>query len=139
MRRLRVLRRVLKTTGAHRIWTGFVLFFLACTVIIWLREPGITTWGDAFWYCYAVVTTVGFGDVVAQTPLARILSAILSIYAVVVIAIVTGVIVNYFNELVKLKHETTVTSFVDKLERLPELSREELTEISRRVKEYVER
>ena len=111
MRRLRVLRRVLKTTGAHRIWTGFVLFFLACTVIIWLLEPGITTWGDAFWYCYAVV----------------------------VIAIVTGVIVNYFNELVKLKHETTVTSFVDKLERLPELSREELTEISRRVKEYVER
>ena len=136
MRKIRVLRRVMKNTGAGKIWIIFLLFFLACTFVIWLREPDILTWGDAFWYCYAVVTTIGFGDVVVHYTLSRVLSIILSMYAVLVIAIVTGVVVNYYNNLVRLRQEDTLEALMDKLEHLSELPKEELDRISEKVRDF---
>ena len=91
------------------------------------------------WYCYAVVTTIGFGDVVAQTLLSRVLSVALSISAALVIALVTGVVVNYYNQITELRRKETLSALMDKLERLPELSKEELEDISRRVKDFQNR
>ncbi len=139
MKRLRVLRQVMKQTGADKIWTGFLALFFACAAIIWLREPGIHTYRQALWYCYAVVTTIGFGDVVAQTMLARVLSVVLSISAVLVIALITGVIVNYYNQIMELKRKETLSALMDRLERLPELSGEELEEIAQKVREFRDR
>ena len=136
MRKLKVFRQVLHYTGADKIWASFLALFFLCALIIWLREPGIHTYGEAVWYCYAVVTTIGFGDVIAEYLLSRILSVVLSITAVLVIALVTGVIVNYYNEIIKLRNKETMTALMDKLEHLPELSAEELEELSQRVKKY---
>lgn len=133
MRRLRILNRILKQTGADRLLYGFVVFYILCAAVIWLCEPGIQTMGDALWYCYAVITTVGFGDVLVTTPLARIISVILSIYAILVIAIVTGVVVNFFNQIVELRQSETMMSMLDKLEHLPEMSGSELEEISQQI------
>lgn len=136
MKQLQVLRRVLKNTGASKIWTGFLVLFFGCAAVIWLREPDIHTYREALWYCYAVVTTIGFGDVVAHYPISRALSVVLSISAAVVIALITGVIVNYYNQITAMKQKETLTALMDKLERLPELPPEELEQIARRVKEY---
>lgn len=135
MKRLRILRRVMRETGANRIWMGFLLLFFACAFVIWLLEPEIQTYGKALWYCYAVVTTIGFGDVVALSPVSRILSVFLSIVSAITLALVTGVIVNYFTQLMQLRNKETLTALIDKLERLPELSREELTEVSRQIRD----
>ena len=137
MRRMRILRNIMKETGADKIWFGFLAFFFICTVIIWLREPEIKRWGDAFWYCFAVVTTIGFGDVVVHLLLSRVLSVILSIYAVLVIAIVTGVVVNYYTQIVDMKRKESLAALAEKLKRLPELSHEELEEISQKVREWI--
>ena len=83
-----------------------------------------------------VVTTIGFGDLVAQHFLSRVLSVLLSISAAVVIALVTGVILNYFIQMHELKNQETVSAFLDKLEHLPELPPEELEQLSRKVKEF---
>lgn len=138
MKRIKILRRIMRQTGAGKIWSGFLVFFLGCAVAIWILEPTITDLGDALWYCYAVVTTIGFGDVTVISPLARALSVLLSIYAALVIAIVTGVVVNFFNQIVALRQKETLTALTDKLERLPELSVEELEWISRKVREFHE-
>ena len=135
MRKLRILRRILKQTGADTILSGFAAFYAACAVIIWLREPQISTLGDALWYCYAVITTIGFGDVVVTTLLAKVISVVLSIYSVLVIAIVTGVVVNFFNQIVQLKHSETLTAILDRLEHLSEMSGDELEELSEKVKD----
>ena len=134
MKRLKIIGMIMKKTGADRILTGFILFFMICAVIIWLREPQIKTPGDALWYCYAVITTVGFGDVLVTTHLARIISVILSIYAVLVIAIITGVVVNYFNQIVQMRQSEMIGSVLDELEHLPEMTQEDLEELSKTIK-----
>ena len=55
------------------------------------------------------------------------------IYAVLVIAIITGVVVNYYNELVELRKSETISAVLDRLEQLPEMSKEELVELSEKV------
>ena len=136
MNKLRILKRILRQTGADRILGGFLLFFLVCALIVLLTEPTIKTYGDALWYCFAIVTTIGFGDIVTTTFAARIVSVVLSAYAILVIAIITGIVVSYYNEIVALRKNETLTSLMDKLENLPNLSKEELENISRNVKRY---
>ncbi len=136
MKRLQVMKRVLRETGASRFWFAFLIQFFVSGLIIWLREPDFHSYGDALWYLYAVVTTIGFGDLVAQHMLSRILSVLLSITAAVVIALITGVIVNYFVQMNALRNRETLTAFMDKLEHLPELPPEELEQLSMQVREF---
>jgi len=46
------------------------------------------------------------------------------------------VVVNFFNQLIELRKENTLNQFIDKMEHLPELSKEELADLSIRVKKY---
>ena len=61
-------------------------------------EPTITSFWDAMWYCFAVITTIGFGDFYATSLIGRVLTVILGIYGIVVVAILTSVVVNFYNE-----------------------------------------
>ena len=134
MKKLRVLWRIMKQTGADRILAGFVLFLFICAAIVWIFDPQIATYRDALWYCYAVITTIGFGDVLATSPISRIVSVILSVYAALVLAIVTGVIVNFYMQVVEMRQSETITSLLDRLEHLPEMSRDELEKLSGDIK-----
>ena len=53
-----------------------------------------------------------------------------------VVAIATGVVVNFYTQMVELQRKETLAMFMDQLERLPELSREELENISRKVRQF---
>lgn len=134
--RIKVLLRILRQTHADQILSGFLGFTLLCALVIWLCEPAIPTFRDALWYCYAVVTTVGFGDITVTTPVGRIASVLVSVYGLLCIAIVTGVVVNYYTELVELRNKESFTAMMEKLEHLPELSKEKLQEISERIKKH---
>ena len=96
MKRLKLLWMILKRTKATQIILGFVLFLFANAAVIQIVEPNINRYGDALWYCYAVISTAGFGDFVAVTFIGKICSVLLTIYAIFVIAIVTGVVVNFY-------------------------------------------
>lgn len=134
MKRLKILWVILKRTRADRILSSFVLFLLAAAAVIQLVEPDINRYGEALWYCYAVISTAGFGDVVAVTFLGKVCSVLLTIYSIFVVAIVTGVVVNFYSQMVEMQSRETLTMFMDKLERLPELSKEELETLSQKIK-----
>ena len=136
MKRRRLFKRILKSTGADKILEGFLGLFILAAMLVWIAEPSITSFWDSIWYCFTVVTTIGFGDQYATTVIARILTMILSFYAVFVVAILTAVITNYSIEYMKRRAEMNASEFLDKLERLPELSKEELIELSEKVKEF---
>lgn len=134
MRKLKVLVGILKRTRADKILVGFIVFLFVVAAVIELAEPDINRYGDALWYCYAVISTAGFGDVVAVTFIGKICSALLTVYAIFVTAIVTGVVVNFYTQMVEMQRKETIAMFMDQLERLPELSREELENISQKVR-----
>ena len=125
---------ILKRTKATQILSGYIVFLFVSAAIIQLVEPDINHYGDALWYCYAVLSTAGFGDIVAITFIGKLVSVLVTIYTIFVVAIVTGVVVNYYGQIVEMQRRETAMMFLDKLERLPELSKEELEDISKRGK-----
>ena len=132
----KILINVLCHTGADKFLLSYVAFFFADAALIWLFEPTFTSYRTSLWYCYAVVSTAGFGDVVVTTAIPRILSVVLTAYSVLIIAIVTGVVVNYYTQMIEMKNKETLSSFLDRLERLPELSGEELESLSASVRHF---
>lgn len=136
MRRLHVLKSILVRTHADKILLTYLVFVVIAALIIQIVEPGINRFVDALWYCYAVISTAGFGDIVVTTFSAKVVSVLLTAYSIVVIALVTGVIVNYYNQLIQIRQKDTLASFSDRLQRLPELSKEELEEMSANAKEF---
>ncbi len=136
MPRLRTLHTILRETRADKLLYSYILFVLLSALVILVFEPDIRTYGDALWYCYAVISTAGFGDIVVHTMFAKIVSIIITIYSLVIIAMLTGVIVNYYNEILSLRKKESLTAFLDRLEHLPELSPEELKDLSEKVRSF---
>lgn len=62
MKKLKLLGRILRHTDADKIITGFLGFLLLCALAIWICESDIHTYREALWYCFTVVSTIGFGD-----------------------------------------------------------------------------
>ena len=71
---------------------------VASSLVIMTIEPEINTFPDALWYCFAVVTTIGFGDFAAQTLVGRLITVMLGVYGIIVVAVITSIIVNFYNE-----------------------------------------
>lgn len=139
MKRHKIIWRVLKRTGATKLLTGYLITLAVISVAIVFVEPNINTLQDGVWYCFSVLTTIGFGDLLAVTVVGRILSIILSIYSILIIAIIPGIVTSFYLEIVKVRSKESVENFLYDLERLPELSKEELVEISERVKKINKR
>ena len=137
MKRLKIMIRVFRETGADTLIGIYLGFFLLCELIFWIVEPGISTYWDALWYCFTVASTVGFGDIVVATRVSRILSMVLSLYSAVTLAIFTGVFVNYFNQLVQLRQKDSLAALADKTDRLPDMSRDELKKLSAQIKQRI--
>lgn len=139
MRRLRILNAIMKRTHMYPIIMSFLVFVFIDAFIILMAEPGIASYGDALWYCYVVMATVGFGDLVAVTFVGRIASVLITIYALFVFAMATGVVVNFHAQLIEIQQKNTLAAFADRMQHLPELSKEELAQISENVKKVLDK
>ena len=101
--KIKILFRIVLNTFSLEILFGLLTTILCFSMIIYSVEPNIPTFVDALWYSFAVVTTIGFGDFVAVTPMGRILTVILGIYGLITVAVVTSIIVNFYNETIGKK------------------------------------
>lgn len=135
-RTFKILKDIMKNTHTDKIALGYFVFVMVSALLIWVTDPGIHRYVDGLWYCYSVISTTGFGDVVATGFLPKILSVLVTIYSTFVLAIITGVVVNYYNQITQLRNKDTLVAFMDKLERLPELTKEELADLSERVRHF---
>lgn len=90
------LIKIIRKTYALEILLGLLFLILSFSFVFMAIEGMKYT--DALWYCFAVVTTIGFGDFTTLSTIGRILSVILGIYGIIVVAVITSVIVNFYNE-----------------------------------------
>lgn len=128
---------VLRKTGAIKLFTSFLIFFILVALVLRLVEPNINTIFDSFWYCFIAFSTIDFGDIVATTVIGKIITVILSLYGILVTAMITGTIVSYYTEYLNNKQGDTISIFLEKLQNLPKLSKEELEDISENIKKLI--
>ncbi len=134
MRTLRILWMILKRTHTIKVCISFAVCFFVGAAIIQGVEPDITTYGESIWYCYVACATIGFGDFAAVTAIGRILTVFLSIHATVFLAMIPAIVVSYYMEVIHRREKESVSIILDKLEHLPEMSKEELQAISDKIK-----
>ena len=135
MRKFRLFMTVVKRCQADKITIGLLICFFLVSLIIMLVEPCINNYGDAMWYTFVSATTIGFGDEIVTTTLSRLLTVLITLFALIWTAIFSGVIVTVYLEVIERTEKETVTQFMDKLEHLSELDKSELEELENRVKE----
>lgn len=96
--KLKVLGTIILKTYALEILFGLFTMMVCFSLVFMFVEPGFENFGDGLWYCFAVVTTIGFGDYTCVTLTGRILTGVLGIYGLIVVAVITSIFVNFYNE-----------------------------------------
>ena len=96
--KINVLLKIIVNTYSLEVLFGMLTMIVCFSLVFYVIEPAMPTFPDALWYCFAVVTTIGFGDMVAVTPIGRILTVVLGLYGLIVVAVITSIIVNFYNE-----------------------------------------
>lgn len=96
--KISILKRIIRKTFALEILFGMLLLIVAISIVLPGFEPGIESFSDGLWYCFAIVTTIGFGDFTAVSGIGRLLSVILGIYGIIVVSLITSIIVNFYSE-----------------------------------------
>ena len=101
--RLDLLRDIVQKTYAAEIIFGLLLLIVSFSFVLMFTDKASFDgkYTNALWYCFAVVTTIGFGDMTAVSTIGRILSVVLGIYGIIVVALITSIIVNFYGEMKK--------------------------------------
>ena len=131
------LKRSLKLVHFDKILGVYLVIYFITSLLIWAFDDDIKDLSDALWFTFASVTTIGYGDLVAYSPMARILTVLLTIYSMAVVAIFTGIIAGFFVSLVKTESHAIAKEFLTELQRLPEMSHEELVAMSEKAKGFL--
>ena len=95
---LKLLIKIIKNSYAPQILVGLLIMIISFSFILIKTENTMTNIGDALWYCFAIITTIGFGDFTTVSRFGRILSVILGAYGIIVISLITSIIVNFYEE-----------------------------------------
>lgn len=105
--RLDLLRKIVQKTYAAEIIFGLLLLIASFSFVFMYTdtESFKGEYTNALWYCFAVVTTIGFGDMTAVSTIGRVLSVILGVYGIVVVALITSIIVNFYGEMRKANND----------------------------------
>ena len=105
--KLNILREIIRKTYAAEIISGLLLLIVAFSYMLKFTDKAFASFEEALWYCFAVVTTIGFGDLTPTTSVGRLLSVILGLYGIIVVALITSIIVNFYGEMKKESEKKT--------------------------------
>ena len=123
-----IVLSVIRKSLVDEIILALLILVLLCSIYFTIVEPNITSYVDALWYSFAVITTIGFGDVYVITTFGRILSVVLGISGIAVVAVFTSVIVNFYNEMNKRREQRVFKKIVEEVKENDEALVEEIKE-----------
>jgi voltage-gated potassium channel len=106
-----------------------VLFATIAVYELERLHPGanIRTGGDALWWAFATITTIGYGDRFPVTGGGRVVAVVLVVFGLSFFGTFTAYVASYFLEKTQLKEETEIHRLIaevrhlrEKIERLEE-------------------
>lgn len=135
----RMIYRSYRLVHFDEIFLTYLIVYVIVSLIVWYLDPDIHDLSDALWFTFQTGTTIGYGDLIVNDPIARFITVLFSIYSMGLVAVFTGILAAYFIEVIKSEAKESAMEFLLDLERLPEMSHEELVELSERVKGFYRR
>ena len=134
MRSIRFFWVILRRCHFDKFLIVFVISFFVCSLLLQVIEPEIGNYGDAMWYLFVSCTTIGFGDIISNTIIGRVVTVYMTLYEIVLAALLSGVVISHYIEVIHRREQMTATQFLDKMEHLTELEPEELLELQEKAK-----
>ena len=92
----RGIARLTIVRAVRLVATVAIVLAVVAAVLESLVGSGIDGFNNALWWAIVTVTTVGYGDVVPETPQGRIIAAVLMLAGVSAIPITTSLVVSVF-------------------------------------------
>ena len=121
--------RFLKTNNFNYIiWITLFTLFLGAIGIHFAENISI---GNALWWSFVTITTVGYGDISPVTPLGRIIAGIIMLVGIGFLGMLTGTIATFFlnkNHNTKFKSQT-IEDIKTRLDNFEELNIDDINNI----------
>lgn len=124
-RRFRADKAVVRTTRA--VVVASVLLIWVCSVAVLAAERGVAgssieTIGDAVWWAFVTIATVGYGDMVPVTTAGRAIGIVLMVVGLAMVGIITASIASWFVASQQGEaHEGDISRDAEHRERIKEL------------------
>lgn len=100
-----VIKIFLKDTYLDEILGILALTIITFTLSLYLFDPSMNSLFDSLWFVVSSLTTVGYGDVLPDSMIGKVISLILLIVGVLIFSAITAALASYFNK--KLLNEGT--------------------------------
>ncbi len=84
--------RLLFTLAFGLLLVEVVLGGVSIYLVERVQNPGINSIGDGVWWALVTITTVGFGDITAVTPLGRVVAGVLMVGGMFMLAFFAGIV-----------------------------------------------
>jgi voltage-gated potassium channel len=132
LRALRSFRAFYAHFSTERARGTFVMVGLMALITVLLatitvlevehRVPGanIRTAGDALWWAFATVTTIGYGDFYPVTMAGRIVAVVLVVFGLSFLGTFTAYVASFFLEKTQLKEESEIQLLLSEVRGLRE-------------------
>ncbi len=123
---------------------GFKYMLIVTFLVIILGALGISfaenmQLKDALWWSFVTTTTVGYGDISPASDMGRIIACVLMLVGIGLIGSLTSTITTFFlktSERTKSYRQSEIDNIKNYLDRLDELSEEEIEDICATLRKY---
>ena len=122
--KVNVISNIIRKSLVYEIILSLCILIILCSIYFTIVEPLMTSYVDSLWYSFCLITTIGLGDLSVTTTFGRILSVLLGISGIVVVALFTSVIVNFYNEMNKKREEKEMNKILTKVEEIEKIEEE---------------
>ena len=126
----------LKKTHLDEVLGVTLLVVLASTLGLYLFDPSINSLFDSLWFVLSTITTVGYGDVLPQSGVGKIIGLIILIVGVLIFSTITGAIATYFARRTFMNEDFNITENDDNIELLKDdlsFNKKNLSEVHEKV------
>lgn len=115
----RGVERLTLFKAVRMVATVALTLALVAAILELMVDSGINGFGNALWWAIVTVTTVGYGDVVPETSIGRMIAGALMLVGVSAIPITTSLVVSVFITRIQAKqHEQDAAERADLVARL---------------------
>lgn len=147
------VKRFFNATYLDKIIAIFIVIIVGSTFTLYYFDPNIHSIYESLWFIFQTITTVGYGDIIPESPVGHFISLLLLIVGVLMFSVLTASFAYFFNQKIfkeendefnkkvnTLKENLDKTKeSIDKIKEKTISNDEELAEIKENVKDLSNR